>query len=72
MIILKYRDDHLLNSSLLEGMISNDRVLAAGMASSAVCVENLLALVEVASESRGSHKEGSAGSGDLHHVVLLA
>ena len=53
-------------------MISNDRVLAAGMASSAVGVENLLARVEVASESRGSHKEGSAGSGDLRHVVLLA
>jgi hypothetical protein len=63
---------HLLNGGLLEGMISNDRVLAASMASSAVGVENLLARVEVASESRGGHKEGSAGSGDLRHIVLLA
>ncbi len=53
-------------------MVSNNRVLAASVASSAVGVENLLARVEVASESRGSNQEGGAGSGNLGHVVLLA
>lgn len=67
-------NSYLLNGSLLEGVVGNNGVLAAGVAGSAVGVEDLLASINVASESRASGEDSSSSSsnlGDSSHLLGL-
>ena len=61
---------YLLDGGLLEGVVGHNGVLAAGVAGSAVGVEDLLTGTGVTGKGGGGHEEGGTGSGHLGGVGL--
>ena len=69
-LLVEATGEELLDGGLLEGVVGHNGVLAAGVAGSAVGVEDLLASASVTGEGGGGDKEGSTGDGDLGGVGL--